>query len=100
MNEISTLFNVFLKHKERVAILLTLQKLTLSDPTRTKQINISTNNENFIKNLSHETGLVGKCLKFIQTPPVLASHKSLLKDLQVFTHYKRLQYIFAGKRHS
>ena len=37
MNEISTLFNVFLKHKERVAISLTLQKLTLSDPTRTKQ---------------------------------------------------------------
>jgi len=88
----------FLNIKEELqftqrSVLLTLQKLTLSDPTCTKQINISTNNEKFIKNFSHETGLLAKCLKFIQTPPVLASHKSLLKDLQVFTPYKRLQYI-------
>ena len=66
------------------------------------------NNEKFIKNLSrkiltdHETALLAKGLKFIPTPPVPASHKSLLKDFQVFTRYMRLQYIFAdsaGKPH-
>ena len=66
------------------------------------------NNEKFIKNLSHkkltdhEAALLTKGLKFIPTPPVPASHKSLLKDFQVFTHYMRLQYIFAdsaGKPH-
>ena len=41
-------------------------------------------------------------LKFIPTPPVPASDKSLLRDFQVFTRYMRLQYIFAdsaGKPH-
>ena len=54
-----------------------------------------------MKNLSHkkltdhETALLAKGLKFIPTPPVPASHKSLLRDFQVFTRYMRLQYIFA-----
>ena len=58
-------------------------------------------NEKFIKNLSHqkltdhETALLAKGLKFIPTPPVPASHKSLLRDFQVFTRYMGLQYIFA-----
>ena len=65
-------------------------------------------NEKFIKNLSHkkltdhETALLAKGLKFIPTPPVPASHKSLIRDFQVFTRYMRLQYIFAdsaGKPH-
>ena len=65
-------------------------------------------NEKFTKNLSHkkltdhETALLAKGLKFIPTPPVSASHKSLLRDFQVFTRYMRLQYIFAdsaGKPH-
>ena len=64
-------------------------------------------NEKFMKNLrtkltDHETVLLAKGLKFASTSPVPASHKSLLRDFQVFTRYMRLQYIFAysvGKPH-
>ena len=87
----------------QLSVLMTLPKLTLSDP-KTKNLKQScmrkanknqyakqprANNEKFIKNLSHkkitdhEAASLAKGLKFIPTPPVPASNKSLLKDFQV-----------------
>ena len=129
MNELSTLFNVFSKNenKERVTIYpvvcFTDSTQAYSKRSQTKNLKRShmrkanknqyakqprASNEKLIKNLSHkkltdhETALLAKGLKFIPTPPVPASHKSLLRDFQVFTRYMRLQYIFAdsaGKPH-
>ena len=122
MNELSSLFSVFFKNenKDRVAI---YPVVCFTDPPwaypkriQTKNLKRSrmrkadknqcveqprTNNEKFIKNLSHEkltdheTALQAKGLKFIPTPPILASHRSLLKDFQVFTRSMPLQDIFA-----
>ena len=48
----------------------------------------------------HETALFAKDLKFIPTPPKRhpASHKNPLKDIEAFTRYMRLQYIFANSK--
>ena len=129
MNEVSTLFNVFSnnENKERVAIysVVCFTDSTQANSKRSQTKNLKrshmrkanknhyakqprTSNEKFIKNLSHKkltdhkTALLAKGLKFIPTPPVTASHKSLLRDFQVFTRYMCLQYIFgdsAGKPH-
>ena len=129
MNEVSTLFNVFSnnENKERVAIysVVCFIDSTQANSKRSQTKNLKrshmrkanknqyakqprASNEKFIKNLSHkkltdhETALLAKGLKFIPTPPVPASYKSLLRDFQVLTRYMCLQYIFgdsAGKPH-
>ena len=44
--------------------------------------------------------MFAKDLKFIPTPPKRhpASHKNPLKDIEAFTRYMRLQYIFANSK--
>ena len=62
-----------------------------------------TQNEKNIKNFSNkvlsynEVKLLSRGLKFIPTPPVPTSNKSLLKDFS-FPRTMRLRYIFADKR--
>ena len=129
MNELSTLFNVFSKqeNKDRVAFypVVCFTDSPRASPKRSQTRNLKryrmrkanknqyakqprTNSEKFIKNLSHkkrtdhEAALLAKGLKFIPTPPIPTSYKSLLNDFQVFTRSIRLQYIFAdstGKPH-
>ena len=118
-NELSTLFNVFSKNenKERVVIYpvdcFTDSTQAYSKRSQTKNLKRSrmrkanknqyakqtrASNEKFIKNLSHkklidhQIALLEKGHKFIPTPPVPASHKSLLREFQIYMH---LQYIFA-----
>ena len=110
MNELSTLFNVFSENenKQRVAIypVVCFNDSAQANFKRSQTKNLKqscmrkanknqyakqprANNEKFIKNLSHkkitdhEAASLAKGLKFIPTPPVPASNKSLLKDFQV-----------------
>ena len=61
-------------------------------------------NERYIKNLSsqaltnNEVKLLSRGLKFIPTPPVPSSNKSLLKDFDHFARTMRLKYMFAKKQ--
>ena len=61
-------------------------------------------NERYIKNLSSQTltknevKLLSRGLKFIPTPPVTSSNKSLLKDFDHFARTMRLKYMFAKKQ--
>ena len=103
----------------KLSVLLTLLTLTypildqkskaisLRKPNKNQHIhNLRTNNDKYIKRLStkiltdHETALFAKDLKFIPTPPKRypASHKNPSKDIEAFTRYMRLQYIFANSK--
>ena len=61
-------------------------------------------NERYIKNLSsqaltnNEVKLLSRGLKFIPTPPVPSSNKTLLKDFDHFARTMRLKYMFAKKQ--
>ena len=61
-------------------------------------------NERYIKNLSSqaltndEVKLLSRGLKFIPTPPVPSSNKSLLKDFDHFARTMRLKYMFAKEQ--
>jgi len=62
--------------------------------------NTRAQNERYIKNLSNqalsndEVKLLSRGLKFITTPPVPSSNKSLLKDFDIFAGAIRLKYMF------
>ena len=65
--------------------------------------NTRAQNERYIKNLSNqalsndEVKLLSRGLKFIPTPPVPSSNKSLLKDFNNFARTMRLKYMFVNK---
>ena len=71
----------------------------------TKQLTHHTRvqNERYIKNLSSQALTNNKVklsrgLKFLPTPPVPSSNKSLLKDFDHFARTMRLKYMFAKKQ--
>jgi len=82
-------------HKKRSLRRNSLNKL-LTHNTRAQ-------NKRYIKNLSNqalsndEVKLLSRGLKFIPTPPVPSSNKSLLKDFDIFARTMRLKYMFAYK---
>jgi len=62
------------------------------------------NNDRYIKNLSNialtdnDKALLSKGLKYIPTPPKLASNKSLMRDFNKFTRTMCLKHIFANSQ--
>ena len=72
-------------------------KNTLAQNTRAQ-------NEKYIKNFSNkalsddEVKLLSRGLKFIPTPLVPTSNKSLVKDFNNFARIMRLRYLFANKK--
>ena len=66
--------------------------------------NTRAHNEKYIKNFSNkalsddEVKLLSRGLKFIPTPPVPTSNKSLLKDYDNFARTMRLRYLFANEK--
>ena len=83
-------------HKKRLFRPNSVNKL-LTHKTRAQ-------NERYIKNLSNqallndEVKLLSRGLKFMPTPSVPSSNKSLLKDFDNFARTLRLKYMFANKR--
>ena len=71
---------------------------------KTLALNMRAQNEKYIKNFSNkalsddEVKLLSRGLKFIPTPPVPTSNKSLLKDFDRFARTMRLKYMFANKK--
>ena len=71
---------------------------------KTLALNMRAQNEKYIKNFSNkalsddEVKLLSRGLKFIPTPPVPSSNKSLLKDFDRFARTMRLKYMFANKK--